>query len=294
MSIKRMTAIWDKPPVGGSALLVLLALADNANDEGVCWPSIATLAHKCVLSERQVQRMLRSLETRGLVRTEERKDEKGEHHSNVYTVLDVVTPVSPGGDIATPPGGDNGVTLNRNRTVIEPPSEHLNRAQTRTSPAPVADAAQDGEGETIPKSPGPPKEEQNKTRSAVFEHFKRKTGLCPPPVNGQPARWRKEMGMLWWTPLREICALAQWDERRAKKMIDDALAEMDGLTVSDPHSILKVCRAQAGKWSRRNAALDEEVERIKRDSLAWRLQSDARERRRKEYAERQKAAAGGN
>ena len=225
-----MTAIWDKPPVGGSALLVLLALADNANDEGVCWPSIATLARKCVLSERQVQRMLRSLETRGLVRTEERKDEKGEHHSNVYTVLDVVTPVSPGGDIATPPGGDNGVTLNRNRTVIEPPSEHLNRVQTRTPPAPVADAVPEGEGEPkpIPKSPGPPKDVQNRLRSALRVHFTQRTGLHPPPTNGQPARWRKEMGMLWWSPLREICALAQWDERRAKKLIDDALAEMNG------------------------------------------------------------------
>ena len=88
------------------------------------------------------------------------------------------------------------LTETTTETTSEIPSEHLNRAQTRTSPAPVADAAQDGEGETIPKSPGPPKEEQNKTRSAVFEHFKRKTGLCPPPTNGQTAKWRKEMGAL--------------------------------------------------------------------------------------------------
>ena len=98
--------------------------------------------------------------------------------------------------------------------------------------------------------------------------------------------------MLWWSPLREICALAQWDERRAKKLIDDALVEMEGLTVSDPHSVLKVCRALAGKRVKQDAGLDAEVERIKRRSLEDRLRSEELEKKRREYAERQKAAGG--
>jgi hypothetical protein len=46
----------------GTERLVLLALADCANDEGrECWPSVATLARKCRVDERTVQRVIRRL-----------------------------------------------------------------------------------------------------------------------------------------------------------------------------------------------------------------------------------------
>jgi hypothetical protein len=35
-----------------------MSLADAADDEGVCWPSIPTLARKCCISTRTVQRSL--------------------------------------------------------------------------------------------------------------------------------------------------------------------------------------------------------------------------------------------
>ncbi len=41
--------------------LVLLSLANFANEKGVCWPSVQTLARDTLLSERQVQRCLQSL-----------------------------------------------------------------------------------------------------------------------------------------------------------------------------------------------------------------------------------------
>ncbi len=65
MSIKVMTRIWEHAQHKGSALLLLLALADYANEEGICWPSIETLAAKIRMSERQTQRMLRDLIVRG-------------------------------------------------------------------------------------------------------------------------------------------------------------------------------------------------------------------------------------
>jgi hypothetical protein len=34
--------------------LVLMALADSADEQGVCWPSIRTLAKKCTVSTRTV------------------------------------------------------------------------------------------------------------------------------------------------------------------------------------------------------------------------------------------------
>jgi hypothetical protein len=62
-----MTAVWklDMPP---SRKLVALSLADNANDSGDCWPSVANICARTSLSERTVQLAIRELEqTRFLV-----------------------------------------------------------------------------------------------------------------------------------------------------------------------------------------------------------------------------------
>ena len=65
MSIKIMTRVWDNSKSKGSALLLLLALADYASEAGYCWPGITTLAGKTRLSERQVMRLIRQLEEAG-------------------------------------------------------------------------------------------------------------------------------------------------------------------------------------------------------------------------------------
>jgi hypothetical protein len=44
---------------------VLLALADCANDEGGCWPSMKTLADKCSKTDRTVQAAIKSLVSKG-------------------------------------------------------------------------------------------------------------------------------------------------------------------------------------------------------------------------------------
>lgn len=59
-----MTEVWavDLP---ASQKIVLLALADCANDEGKCWPGMASLSAKCSKSERTIQTMLGELERAG-------------------------------------------------------------------------------------------------------------------------------------------------------------------------------------------------------------------------------------
>ena len=54
-----------------SQKIVLLALADCANDEGQCWPSMATLAKKCSKSERTVQGVIKQLVDVGHLSREE-------------------------------------------------------------------------------------------------------------------------------------------------------------------------------------------------------------------------------
>src|ERR1022692_2851826 len=79
-----MTQVWqlDLPCTDK---IVLLALADHANDTGICWPSITTIAKKTSLAERSVRYSLRRLEKAGHLSTQNRY---GRSH------LFSVTPVS--------------------------------------------------------------------------------------------------------------------------------------------------------------------------------------------------------
>ena len=63
-----MSEVWSQPPVGGSALLVLLALADNADeDTRQAWPSLARLSFKAQVGVSTVQRAIRELESKGII-----------------------------------------------------------------------------------------------------------------------------------------------------------------------------------------------------------------------------------
>lgn len=62
MSIKIMQEVWQSAPVSGGTLLVLLAIADSADETSrTCFPGIENLAHKARLSERQVKRVIAEL-----------------------------------------------------------------------------------------------------------------------------------------------------------------------------------------------------------------------------------------
>jgi hypothetical protein len=88
MSITVMSAVWHRSGQEGKNLLVLLALADNANeDTGYAWPSVATLARKSRMSERSVQRALRDLEEAKEISTVRAGGRvNGAYRSTVYAV----------------------------------------------------------------------------------------------------------------------------------------------------------------------------------------------------------------
>ena len=60
MSIKIQTQVWELD-LGHTDLMILLAMADHANDFGRCYPSVRYLAWKTSYSERQVQRTIKRL-----------------------------------------------------------------------------------------------------------------------------------------------------------------------------------------------------------------------------------------
>lgn len=80
MSLRLMSAAW-AAHLPSTPKLVLLALADNANDEGTCAPSIKTIMGKCSLSERAVFTNINLLEKSGFLLRQNRQ-----FKSNNYTI----------------------------------------------------------------------------------------------------------------------------------------------------------------------------------------------------------------
>lgn len=66
MSVRVMTAVFDRYPNGGGEMLTALALADHASDDGTrVFPGIKALAEKTRQSERTIQYQLRRMEESG-------------------------------------------------------------------------------------------------------------------------------------------------------------------------------------------------------------------------------------
>lgn len=76
-----MTAAWNARGLSHTSKLVLLALADNANDAGICWPAIPKIAERCSLDERTVYRAIALIEGCGHLTTQARPGK-----STVYKV----------------------------------------------------------------------------------------------------------------------------------------------------------------------------------------------------------------
>lgn len=93
---------WAKRQKAGSASakLVLLVLADYADETGRCWPARATIAEECELSPRSVSSQIADLERASLVKRDPRTRANGSQTSNTFQLL------MPGTD----GGGANGAS----------------------------------------------------------------------------------------------------------------------------------------------------------------------------------------
>lgn len=81
-----MTDVWDTKIGPATVRLVLLALADQANDEGVCWPFMATIASRAGCGLSTARKACAELEAQGLLRREYRKAEDGDNDRSIYVV----------------------------------------------------------------------------------------------------------------------------------------------------------------------------------------------------------------
>jgi hypothetical protein len=131
-----MSWVWEQSRAEGTDRLILLAIADYAHDDGTeAFPSVATLAEKAKVSERTVQRSIRSLVLLGELQVEQNAGRRG---ANVYTIRmgrqsdtpvnltppteshprqrDGVTPVTPRGDTRVTR------TISNHPTTPQPPA----------------------------------------------------------------------------------------------------------------------------------------------------------------------------
>jgi hypothetical protein len=84
MSVRIMARVWAHSQRKDGELLVMLALADFANDAGESWPSIPVLAQKARLTERQTRRVLIKLEEASEIRRV--KSNGGRNRRNHYFI----------------------------------------------------------------------------------------------------------------------------------------------------------------------------------------------------------------
>lgn len=83
MSIEAMNRVWKCSEQKGSELLLMLAIADCANDASFCWPGDEYLAGRIRMSERHTRRMLTRLEEAGELY---RVRDKGRGNKTFYVV----------------------------------------------------------------------------------------------------------------------------------------------------------------------------------------------------------------
>ena len=113
--------------------LVLIKLADNANDLGECWPSHQHVADQCEISRTSVRNHIRALEKMGLLIVEHRKGPKGSTSNIYHLVLNGCQQVTRGvsaddtGGIA---GDDTGIShsfesVNEPKTSLSPEGDDV-------------------------------------------------------------------------------------------------------------------------------------------------------------------------
>lgn len=124
MSVRIMSVAWTIPLPTTSAKLLLLALADNADDTGKCWPSVKLLAEKCGLSTRAVRGLLADLERLHHIRVERRFRDDGSQASNLYFILTSSTPAESTSPPRTPTSGPGGSAGPRGEDATSRPLNH--------------------------------------------------------------------------------------------------------------------------------------------------------------------------
>lgn len=119
MSIQHMQWVFDSGPDNGSEMVVLLAIANFANQDGEAWPSMQVVADYTRLEKRSVRRIIRErLVPGGWLKIDDNKARAG---CNLYCMMcpDSAQPLRfvRGGTVSPPPPEKGGPGVRGGRTL---------------------------------------------------------------------------------------------------------------------------------------------------------------------------------
>lgn len=157
MSIAWMSRVWSsEEPSEANERLLLLAIADAANEEGICWPSVRALAQKCGVQPRTARKNLSRLVEQGFIERVERPGRSNVYRLRTPAPEDTRSPATPGPVGPTHPGtggpGSPVVPDSPPRssatagTIIEP---SLNPQHNHQRPRPLAALLPGGDGSDV-------------------------------------------------------------------------------------------------------------------------------------------------
>lgn len=222
MSTIMMAACWPLQGMSASQKAVLISLADQANDDGVCWPAVGTIAARTCLSERAVRDALAWLQTAGVVFREYRANTSTSYTVNPKRYDPSKAPAeskrttkrktdvganaappaanAPPANAAVPPA--NAAPVPANAAGLEgqmpPPNHQLNHHLTVNEPSPPApqSAREGGKAEKVDEETALQMACKS-TWTAYSEAFEQRYGVKPvrnAPVNANVKALVKRLG----------------------------------------------------------------------------------------------------
>jgi hypothetical protein len=199
MSVYISAAVW-KMQLQPTNKLIMLALADMANDEGQCWPSNRSLQRRTGLSERTVRGALTDLEEQGLVRRDSRFNE-GRQTSNLFEIL-----VNEGGSICRGggqqlPGEGAGDAGGRGQEMPPRKRTEGNVQETSREPMPVPVPVQ-AEVQFFDHDPGSPFGAMKEIWNRTVRSLPKITRITGARARLASARF-KDLGDIW--SFEEFC-----------------------------------------------------------------------------------------
>jgi hypothetical protein len=292
----------------------MLALADHANDDSVCWPGVERLAFKIRRTERQAQSIIRHLEKVGEIYV---FYGGGRHNTNLYFVTlgldeDEIERVLtarlevPEDDVqeiiarildARKKGEENCTEKNKKGEVQHGKGEVLRQkgeVQRRkrvkpATPEPSLESLEPSENrheEAAPAAPpsDEPKKRQltgkNALKQQLAEEFSGMTAIPLPSLDTK--RQGREAGVKWFNPLLAIAAACDDDLKRTREVIQEAIEQMDAddLTISSPQSIQKTAIGIAARCKRERSEREKHAAAIQEsqargEEIAARRQAEA-------------------
>ncbi|HCF3505209.1 TPA: helix-turn-helix domain-containing protein [Pseudomonas aeruginosa] len=196
MSTIIMSACWPLQGMSPAQKAVLISLADQANDQGVCWPAVDSIATRCCLSKRAVQQAIKWLRSVGIVSVEERQG-----RSTMYSVTPAAyapqqemhpsSKCTPAGNAPTPAGS------------APTPPQDLHPTPADAAPRTVIEPTREPSGNLLPADSGQPDAERDRQQacraiwSAYAAAYQHRYGTHPvrnSKVNGQVRDLLKRLG----------------------------------------------------------------------------------------------------